>query len=323
MIDYSNETINKWARLGMRKAFGEILSEIADDDPDLLVLAADVASSGNLSVFNNRHPDQFFNIGIAEQNMTGIACGLAKEGNTVFFIFFSPFVSLRNYEAIRTLIGYMHLNVKIVALAGGMSLSVQGNTHYTLEDIALMCSIPGMTVLSPADVKEEAKCLEYMAANEGPMYLRLTGIDGSPVLLKEDDPLWPEVPSILREGEDIAILSTGSITSECIRTARLLKKEGLSCAVYDTCRLKPINREWVKSMFADYRLVVTVEEHFAVNGLGSIISNINSQMDQPGKMLIIGIDDMFPHVGDYAWLLENNHINAAHLRDRIMTAVQK
>ena len=185
MIEFDKKIISDWTRMGMRKAYGPILETVAVDHSNLVALTADVADSANLIQFSRKFPDQFYNIGIAEQNMTGIACGMAKEGHNVFLCSFAPFVSMRNYEAVRTLVGYMKLNVKIVALASGMSLGVQGCTHYCLEDISLMKSIPNMLILSPADVIEEAKCIEYLADYTGPAYLRLTGIDLSLIHISE------------------------------------------------------------------------------------------------------------------------------------------
>lgn len=148
MIEYTTENIAKWTKLGMRKSFGVIMKELAKEHDDLIVLVADVASSANLVEFANDFPMQFYNIGIAEQNMLAIAAGLAKEGYNVFVVSFAPFVSMRTFETVRTLIGYMHLNVKVVALASGLSLGTQGSTHFCMEDIALMRTIPGLKLLS-------------------------------------------------------------------------------------------------------------------------------------------------------------------------------
>ncbi len=232
MIEYTPKNIMDWTRMGMRSAFGFFMKEIAEEHSNLVVLAADLASSSGLTEFQKCFPEKFYNIGIAEQNMTAIAAGLAKEGSNVFITSFAPFVSMRNYEAIRTLVGYMHMNVKIVALASGFSLGVQGNTHYCLEDISLMKTIPGMRIFSPADVVEESMCLKYLADYEGPAYLRLTGTNGSPAVFKADYEFHPEEPYGLKDSGDVLILSTGSVVSECLRACRLLNKENISCGVY-------------------------------------------------------------------------------------------
>ena len=323
MIEFTPRSIMEWTRMGMRKAFGAFMQEIAKDYPDLVVLAADIASSANLAGFGEAYPKQFYNTGIAEQNMTGIAAGLAKEGNNVFILSFAPFASMRNYEAIRTLVGYMHLNVKIVALASGYSLGAQGNTHYCLEDISLMKTIPGMKIFSPADVVEEGKCLEYLAGYKGPAFVRLTGIDGSPATFKADYEFHPETPAPVRDGEDVLILATGSVVSECVRAARLLGKEEISCAVYSCCQLKPFNYEFLAEAAEKAKLVVTVEEHFRTGGLGGIVCEGICGMKTPKQVLRIGIDDEFPHAGDYSWLQNETGLSSQQIVNAIKEQLGK
>lgn len=306
----------------MRKAFGGMLLNVASEHENVIVLAADTASSAGLTAFVERLPEQFYNIGIAEQNMMGIAAGLAKEGNNVFVVSFAPFVSMRAYEAVRTLIGYMHLNVKIVALASGMSLGSQGNTHYCLEDIALMRSIPGMTVLSPADCVEEARCIEYLADYEGPAFLRLTGIEGSPVVYRDGCDFHAGVPSMLREGDDVVIFATGSLVAECLRASRALKQAELTGSVMNVSTLKPFDFSFIQSMAKKYRLFVTVEEHFINGGLGSLIAEALSETDTHAPLLRLGVKDKFPCAGDYANLLRENGLSAAEIKDSILSALE-
>lgn len=320
MIEYNSRNVIEWTRLGMRKAFGPFMKAIAQENKNIVILAADVANSGNLEIFRESFPEQFYNVGISEQNMTGIASGLAKEENNVFIISFAPFVSMRNYEALRTLVGYMHLNVKVVALSSGLSLGVQGNTHYCMEDISLMRTIPGMTVFSPADVVEEAKCLEYLSNFEGPAYLRLTGIDGSPCVYKTTYQFKPGSPSLLREGDDVAIITTGSISAECIRVSRAMKKKGFSCAVYSICRIKPFDIDFVERL-KDYKLVVTVEEHFRTGGIGSIICEEICDHGYALPVMRIGINDKYPHAADYANLLETNGLTASQILEAILNKI--
>lgn len=318
MINIDKKCVSDWTRLGMRKAYGPILEMVADKHPELVALTADVADSANLIGFSRNYPSQFFNIGIAEQNMTGIACGMAKEGHNAFLCSFAPFVSMRNYEAVRTLIGYMGMNVKVVALASGMSLGVQGSTHYCLEDISLMKTIPEMLILSPSDVVEEAQCIDFLANYNGPAYLRLTGIDGTPSVFNVDYQFDEGRPHLIREGEDVVILSTGSVTSECVRTTRALKKDGINCALYSICRLKPIDEDEISSILSQYKKIVTVEEHFKIGGLGDIISDIVAKNGLSCKVIKIGVEDCFPHPGDYARMLCVNNLTATSIRDLII-----
>lgn len=323
MIEFTSRTIMELSRMGMRKAFGSFIYDIAGQHKDLIVLSADTSSSANMGRFISEYPEQFYNIGIAEQNMTGIAAGLAKEGNNVFIVSFAPFVAMRNYESIRTLVGYMNLNVKIVALASGFSMGVQGNTHYCLEDISLMKTIPGMKILSPADVVEEGRCLEYLADYTGPAYLRLTGIDGSPAGFKPDYSFDPEEPELLREGEDVVILGTGSVIAECVRVSRLLKKEGLSCAVYNVCQLKPFNSTFLQNAIHNTRLVVTVEEHYITGGMGGIVCEEMCSLSKPIHVLRIGVSDEFPHAGDYSYLQGVTGLNSQSIVNNILGFFQQ
>lgn len=323
MIEYDKITVANWTRLGMRKAFGQMMLGLAEDYENLLLLTADVANSGNLNDFSRTYPNRFFNVGIAETNMVGVAAGLAKEGNQVFIVTFAPFAAMRPYEAVRTLLGYMHLNVKIVALGSGLSLGIQGSTHYCMEDLCLMRSIPGIAVFSPADCIEEARCLEYLASYEGPAYLRLSGIEGVPSVYKATDLFLAEEPTVIREGKDVVLFATGSIVNECIRVARAMKKEGLTCSVVDVHTIKPLQKGRILEICGKHRMVVSVEEHFANGGLGSILSEIIAEGGNPLPFMRIGIPDRFPCGGGYTFLLDQCGLTAPHIRERILKALEQ
>lgn len=317
-MDYSKKNISGLTRLGMRKAFGLLMCELAKQDENMVVLAADVASSSGLCEFKERYPNQFYNIGIAEQNMMGIAAGLAKEGANVFVVSFAPFVSMRAYEAIRTLVGYMQLNVKVVGLSSGFSLGSQGNTHYCFEDIAIMRAVPGMLILSPADCTEEMKCLEYLASYKGPAYLRLTGIDGTPGIYKGDFEFQAGKIAKLKEGEDVAVVATGSIVNECVRVARALKKENLSVGVYDAHTLKPFDKETIIEIADRYKMIISVEEHNILGGLGTVIADELAVMKAHPVLYKVGVNDEFIKAGEYSYLLKETRLNASGLKDTIL-----
>ncbi len=318
MMDLSAKSVMAWTRLGMRKSFGSMMQVLARDDARIIVMTADLAASAGLKDFAEEFPERFFNLGIAEQNMTGVAAGLAKEGYTVFIVSFAPFVSMRAYEAVRTLVGYMGLNVKVVGMGSGLSLGFQGNTHYGLEDIALMRMIPGMTVLSPADCADEARCLMYLITHEGAAYLRLTGIDGSPAVLPKDVAFTVGKLTPVRVGEDLLIIGTGSVTGECVRMARALKKDDISCAIYHATSLKPLDLSEIDDSLNMYRLVVTVEEHFIDGGLGGIVAEHLSARRSHPPLLRFGISDVFPHADTYANLLAQCGLTAARMRETIL-----
>ena len=318
MIVYDKAQIQEWLRMGSRRTFGDVLNKIAKDHDDLIVMAADLANSANLMDFAKNYPDKFYDVGIAESNMIGMASGLAKEGFNVFVVSFAPFVSMRAFEAIRTLAGYMHLNVKVVALASGLSMESHGCTHFGLEDIALLRTIPNMLVMSPTDCTDTAKCVEFLANYKGPAYLRLTGVPGYGSIYKEDYSFDPYGYDCLRVGEDAIILSCGSIVSECIRAARGLENSGVSASVVSVRTLKPINEDAIASIIEKYNYVITVEEHNIIGGLGSAISKIIAERNMNKKHLIIGVEDKFPIAGEYQYLLEQCGISAKTIVNRIL-----
>lgn len=318
-MNYSSQNIMQWSRLGMRKAYGVILNELAKEHENIISIAADVVDSANLYDFADQYPERHFNAGISEQNMVAMAAGLAKEGFNVFVTSFAPFVSLRVYEAIRTLVCFMNLNVKMVALSSGFSLGVQGATHYALEDIAIMRSIPNLLVLSPADTTEMAKAMEYLAEYEGPAYLRLTGLPGTAVIHKTDYEYNPSHFEVIREGIDVGILATGTLVNESVRTARLLSKNGINVGVVNLSTLNPVNLEDILIECQKYKLLITIEEHNIVGGIGSIISEALANTQKHPKLVRLGTknDNQIP--GNYSYMMEKNGLTAKSIADRILT----
>lgn len=321
-MDYSSQNIMQWSRMGMRKAYGAILSEIAKDHENLISIAADVVDSANLYDFAEKHPDRHFNAGISEQNMVAMAAGLAKEGANVFVTSFAPFVSLRVYETIRTLVCYMNLNVKMVALSSGFSLGVQGATHYALEDIAIMRAIPNLLVLSPSDTTEMAKLMEFLATYEGPAYLRLTGLPGSAAIHKGDFDYDVNRIEVVREGEDVGIFATGTLVNESVRAARLLSKSGINTGVINLSKLNPANADDIITECRKYKLILTAEEHNIVGGIGSIVSEILAGVENHPRVLRMGTTDSNQVAGNYAYMLEKNGLTAKNIAE-IITAEYK
>lgn len=322
-MDFSTQNILQWSRLGMRKAYGVILSEIAGEHENLISIAADVMDSANLYGFTERFPDRSLNAGISEQNMVAMAAGLAKEGANVFVTSFAPFVSLRVYEAIRTLVCYMNLNVKMVALSSGFSLGVQGATHYALEDIAIMRAIPNLLVLSPSDTTEMAKAMEYLAGYEGPAYLRLTGLPGSAAVHKEDYDYDVDRVEVLRAGDDVGIFATGTLVNESVRAARRLSKNGIHAGVINLSKVNPVHAEDIIAACQKYKMIFTVEEHNIVGGIGSIVSEALSATESHPRLIRLGTTDSNQIAGNYAYMMEKNGLTANAIAERITAEYQK
>jgi len=311
-----------WSRMNSRVAFGNAMYEIAKRDERVLVLTADVAASSGLEKLRDEMPGRVISCGIAEQNMICMAAGLASEGYRVFAVSFAPFASMRCFEPVRQYVGYMKANVCVVGIASGLSMGVGGNTHYGMEDIALMRTVPGMTVLSPADCTETVLMTEAAAGFTGPTYLRLTGVGGNPIVYKAPYELEIGKAVTLKEGRDIALIGTGTMVNECIRASRVLEKAGLSTAVIDMHTVKPLDTGAIDRVMGA-RLIVTAEEHSVIGGLGDAAASYLAERKNSPRLLKFGINDAFLHAGDYPYMLEQTGLTARAMADRILTTMEE
>jgi transketolase len=283
---------------------------MAKDTGNITAISGDLCQSSGLSIFASTFPDRFINTGIAEQNMLGIAAGLASEGEIVFCTSFATFISMRACEQVRNHLGYMGLNVKLVGLAAGFGTGVLGYSHYGLEDIAIMRAIPNITVLSPADGTETVKATIAAAEFRGPVYLRLTGEMNNPIVYKEDYKFEIGRAITLKEGGDVAIITTGSMVYYSLEAAKLLEKEGLSVTVVDMHTIKPLDTRTIDKVSQNTKLLVTVEEHRKIGGLGSAVAeHLAGRVNTPPQ-LVIGVPDEFSPAGDYKFMLDKYGLTA-------------
>lgn len=292
-----------FSRLGQSgSVFGLELMKQAARHP-VKVVSADMSVVAGLDRFKREYPDSFYNVGIAEQDMMGIAAGLASEGFPTVAVAQACFLSMRSFEPVRQYLGYMGNNVVCVGINSGFSLSFFGNTHFAMEDMALMRTVPGMTVLSPADALSATKA--FAAALEGgkPAYIRLSGGLGCPIVYPGDFDLEIGKAIRLREGTDVTLLATGSMVYPSLRAAGLLAGEGLSVELFDVHTVKPFDRDLITGSL-DRKLLVTVEEHSVIGGLGSAAAEVLARFPGTPPLLKLGVQDRFVDVGDYAWLLE-------------------
>lgn len=307
-----------FSKLGSRGAFGVCLLEIAEEYDNIIALSADLCNTSGLDRFRNTFPERFINVGIAEQNMIGIAAGLANEGYIPFATTFSNFISLRSCEQVRHFLGYMKQNVKLVGLASGFAMGMFGNTHYGIEDIAIMRSIPNITILSPADSSEVAKATKATAVFNGPVYLRLTGAMNNPIVYKDDYTFEIGKAITLKEGTDIAIIATGTMVYNSLKAAEIMENNGLSVAVIDMHTIKPLDTEAIDEACAKTKLIVTVEEHSVIGGLGGAVAEYSNSKNITPPQLILGISDTFKRAGDYNYMLEQNRLQPEQLAKRII-----
>lgn len=301
-----------------RESYGEALTALADKYPELVVLDADLAAATKTGIFKKAYPDRFFDCGIAEANMMGVAAGLAASGKIPFASTFAMFAAGRAYEIVRNSIGYPGLNVKIGATHAGISVGEDGATHQCNEDVALMRTIPGMTVIVPSDDVEAKAAVEAAILHKGPVYMRF-GRLAAPVL---NDPATYKFELgkgvTLREGDDITIVATGLMVGEAVQAAEALAAEGISARVINIHTIKPLDKEIICKAAKETGKIVTVEEHSIIGGLGSAVADCVTECC-PVPVIKIGVNDEFGHSGPAVELLKEFGLSA----DNITATVKK
>ena len=285
-----------------RESYGEALAELGDKYDNLYVFDADLAAATKTGIFKKKFPDRFFDCGIAESNMMGVAAGMAATGKIPFASTFAMFAAGRAFEQVRNSVGYPHLNVKIGATHGGISVGEDGATHQCCEDIALMRTIPGMTVIVPSDDIEAKAAVKAAAAMEGPVYMRF-GRLAVPVINDEDYKFEIGKGNVLKEGTDVAIIANGLCVAESLEAAKKLEAEGINAQVINMATVKPLDTELVLKAAKETGKVVTVEEHSVIGGLGSAVCDVLSEQ-LPTPVLKIGVNDVFGHSGPAVELIK-------------------
>ena len=305
-------------KIATRESYGNALKELGAEHDDLIVFDADLAGSTKTGVFKKAYPDRHFNCGIAEGNMMAVAAGAASMGMVVFASSFAMFAAGRAFEQIRNSIGYPHLNVKIGATHGGISVGEDGASHQCCEDFALMRSIPGMVVMSPADDVEAKAAVKAAYAHQGPVYLRF-GRLALPVFHDEATFKF-EIGKgeQLTEGSDVAIIATGLEVNEALIAAEQLKNEGIQARVINLCTIKPLDEELVVKAAKECGAVVTCEEHSILGGLGEAVAAVLGEQC-PVPIRRVGVKDVFGHSGPAWELLEQFGLRS----DAIIAAVKE
>ena len=303
-------------KVATRESYGNALKELGAENPNVLVLDADLAGATKTGVFKKAYPDRFFDCGIAEGNMVGIAAGLATTGKIPFCSTFAMFAAGRAFEQVRNSVGYPHLNVKIAATHAGISVGEDGATHQCNVDIALMRTIPGMVVLNPADDVEARAAVKAAAEYEGPVYLRF-GRLAVPVFNDEANYKFEIGKGILlREGTDLTIVATGLCVNSALEAAEKLAAEGISAEVINIHTIKPLDEEIILKSAKKTGKVVTAEEHSVIGGLGSAVCDVLSEK-LPTPVKKIGVYDVFGESGPAVKLLEKYKLDGAGVYEQI------
>lgn len=308
-------------KLAQRNYYGKALADLAKERDDVVVLDADLAGSTKTSDFKKVCPERFVEVGIAEQNMVGIAAGLAASGKVAFASTFGVFATGRCWEQIRLAVAYPRINVKIVATHCGISVGEDGASHQALEDIAIMRALPNMTVISPADAYEAYAATKAIADYDGPVYMRM-GRAEFPTSTEEGAPFVIGKATVMREGSDVTLVACGQMVSFCLEAAEDLAAEGISAEVINMSTIKPLDAETLMVSVSKTGCCVSAEEHSIIGGLGSAVAEVLSE-NRPVPLERVGTRDTFGESGKPDELMEKYGLTAAHIVEAARKSVSR
>lgn len=306
-------------KVATRVGYGTALAELGAKRDDFVVLDADLAAATQTGMFKKAFPDRFYDCGIAEQNMVGIAAGIAATGKKVICSSFAMFAAGRAYEQVRNSVGYPHLNVVIGATHAGISVGEDGATHQCNEDIALMRTIPGMTIINPADETEAKMAVAAALDHDGPVYLRF-GRLAVPVIFDDDYKFEIGKGVELKDGSDVTILATGLLVSEALEAYELLKAEGISARIINIHTIKPLDKDIVIKAAKETGAIVTAEEHSVIGGLGGAVSELLCE-ECPVPVVKLGVNDVYGHSGPAPKLLDEFGLRAVNIVEKAKKAI--
>lgn len=297
-----SKKIKLWSSLGMRATFGIIAMDLAEKYPELIITTSDVSTSAGLDRYKNKFPDQYVDVGIAEQNLIGVSTGLSSEGFKVISTTFSPFQTLRCAEQIKVNLGYMKQKICMVGLASGLVLGNLGFTHCSIEEIGVLRSIPNISIVVPSDPLELYKILQEAINYKNSLYIRLTAGANTRIINPKDYKFKIGKAIEIMSGENVAIISCGNILGNCIDAAISLKKNKISCSVINMHTIKPIDKKKIVEISKKFKLIITVEEHNIIGGLGSAVAEVLSGKISNTKLVRLGADDHYSSGGSYEYL---------------------
>lgn len=322
MMEINKRNIRTWSLLGPSGAHGAAAIELAELNQNVLMLTSDLCFFSGLERFKSLYPDRIINVGIAEQNMIGIAAGLAKEGYIPFANTYASFCSSRCADQVRVNMSYMRLPIKLIGLTAGYGAGILGATHMGVEDVALMRALPNITVISPADCTEIVKSIMAAADTPDPTYIRLTGPMNTPIVYKDDYDFRIGKANIIREGEDVCIISCGSMVYRSLQAADLLESEGISCTVLNMHTLKPLDEEAIIKANEKHKLIVTAEEHSVIGGLYGAVAEYLCKLGNHKLVIPFGIQDVFVHAGSYDYQMEESGLTAECMKEKILDSLR-
>ena len=316
-MEVNERNIKMWSTIGSRATFGMGALDLAKKIDNLMVLTCDVSTSAGLDRFRKTYPEKYLDIGIAEQNMVGVAAGLASEGHNVITTTFAPFQTARCCEQIKVNAGYMQQKLCMVGIASGLALGNLGFTHCCVEDIGILRSIPNIQIVSPADSFETIKALNAAVNSKKSTYIRLTGSANNPIIYNQDYNFEIGKSIKLKSGKDLTLFCSGAMVSTCLEVAKKLAELKISCSVINMHTIKPIDKDAIKDASETSKLIVSVEEHNVIGGLGSAISEHLVKLKSRPNMLIMGINDQYVKGGSYNYLKNKYELSTDKIVEKI------
>jgi len=316
----NERNIKIWSTIGSRATLGIAALELAKTIDNLMVLTCDVSTSAGLDRFRKTCPEKYLDVGIAEQNMIGVAAGLASENFNVITTTFAPFQTMRCCEQIKVNLGYMRQKICMVGIASGLALGTLGYTHCCIEDVGILRTIPGITIISPADSLETVKALEAAVKSENSTYLRLTGAANNPIIYSKDYNFEIGKSISLKEGKDITIFCAGSMVHKGLEAAKILEKK-ISCEVVNMHTIKPIDKIAIDKA-CKKKLIVSIEEHNVIGGLGSAIAEYKTSLKVSPKQLTLGINDQYSKGGNYKFLQEKYRLTPEKIAEDVLLSMK-
>ena len=302
--------------------FNLFLPDVIQDYPNLKILSSDMSYGARLERFKAFYPEHFLNVGIAEENLIGVSAGLTSERYKCVALAQATFITMRCYEQVRQYMSYMGYPVVLIGLSAGLIMQFMGNTHYAIEDMAIMRVLPGVEVLSPADAGEAVRAFEYAINANKPVYIRLTGNPNAPLVYSDYGAYTPNKANVLKDGDDIAVIATGSMVAPSLEAAKIIEQEsGKTVRVVDMHSIQPLDKEVIEQSRRS-KLVVTVEEHYVTGGLGSAVADVLMERPNSPRLVKMGIGNKYSIVGDYDFLLHQHGLNVEGISQTILKELE-
>ena len=319
MVKVSAGNLRAFEKLGQKGSiFNYGLIDLIKDNSDVKVLSADLSLLSGLDKFIRKYPDKFIQTGIAAQNMMAIAAGYAMEGHMAIATTYSSFIAVRSLEQIRQNISNTNANVKIIGTFAGVVAAKSGVSHWATEDLAFMRALPNLTVLSPADSLEAIKCFEAATKIDTPVYIRLSGGINCPMVYTDDYDYKIGKFVKLTQGDDVAIIATGLMVNESLKAAKLLSDKGINVSVYDAHTIKPLDKGTLDDIFSSVKLIVTVEEHNVIGGLGSAVAEYKATKENTPRQIFLGFNDCFTEAGSQRFIWNQSNLTDECISKRII-----